>query len=61
MSIVLKYKCGCEYFHDDDDNIHLFHACTDHKIDLANDALNNYSKRVKLGTSSEIRRKVTNE
>jgi len=51
MSIVLKYKCGCEYFHDDDDIIHSFHTCGDHSVILINDALTNYSKRVKLGTS----------
>lgn len=51
MSILLKYKCGCEYYHDNDDSIQLCHVCTDHKIALANDALNNFSKRVELGTS----------
>lgn len=51
MSIILEYKCECRYYHGDDDVVQLLHACTDHKIALANDALNNLSKRVKLGTS----------
>jgi len=51
MGVILEYKCECKYYHGDDDVIQLLHACTDHRIDLANDALNNFSKRVKLGTS----------
>ena len=51
MSIILEYKCECRYYHNDDDTIQLLHVCTDHKIELTHDALANFSKRVKLGTS----------
>ncbi len=54
MGIELVYKCGCRYYHNDNDTIQLLRACTDHKIELANDALANYSKRVELGTSGPM-------
>ena len=51
MVCKLEYDCGCWFYSLDDDKIELMHACTDHKIILANDAFANFSKRVKLGSS----------
>jgi len=52
MTCKVVYDCGCIYIHNNADNIQMLHACTDHKIQIYKDALVNYSKRVKLGTST---------
>lgn len=52
MSILIEYSCNCSYYHGDDDSITMVHVCTDHKIQIYKDAFANYSKRVKLGTST---------
>ncbi len=42
--IELEYSCGCKYFHWGVNGVKLSHACTDHKITLAHDALANFGK-----------------
>ena len=51
MSTLLRYECGCTYYHGNDNSVSLCHGCPDHRAELAQDALRNFSKRVKLGTS----------
>ena len=51
MVCNLEYSCGCIYVHLDNDSIDMVHCCTDHRITIANDALNNFGKRLKIGSS----------
>lgn len=39
MSTILEYQCGCRYF-SNLKTIEALHLCTEHKIQVANDAMN---------------------
>lgn len=51
MACNLEYTCGCLYVHLDNDEVSMVHSCTDHRIIIANDALKNINKRLKIGSS----------
>ena len=42
MSIILKYKCGCQYYSEKDKPIEPAHLCTKHKIEVFNDSLKTF-------------------
>lgn len=42
--IDIEYSCGCRYTHWGVDGVKVAHACSDHKAELAIDALKNFGK-----------------